>query len=100
MLRMEPPWWSAKELKDDPRMQETVTDGYLDYLAILSVAEVRALHEQFRPAASRGVFAAEAWQEIIRPMLAELDAVLGPRAAEFGKFELCVFEWESGLEST
>ena len=30
-------------------------------------------------------------------MLAELDAAFGPRAAEFGEFELCVFEWESGL---
>ena len=81
-------------------MQEIVTAGYLDYRSTLSVAETRALHAQFLPAASRGVFAAEAWQEIIRPMLAELDAVLGPRSAEFGEFELCVFEWESGLEST
>lgn len=80
-------------------MQETVTDGYLDYRSTLSLAEVRAFHEQFRPAADRGVFAAEAWQEIIRPMLAELDAALGPHSAEFGQFELCIFEWESGLES-
>jgi hypothetical protein len=99
LFRMEPPWWPVRTLKDDPRLQESVTDGYLDYRATLSAAEVRVLHERFRPEAVRGVFAANAWQEIIQPMLAELDAVLGSRSAEFGKFELCVFEWESGLES-
>lgn len=99
LLRVEPPWWPAAALKDDPRMQESVGDGYLDYRATLSMAEIRTLHARFKPQADRGVFAAEAWQKIIRPVLAELDAALGPRSAEFEKFELCVFEWESGLES-
>ena len=97
LFQMEPPWWPAKVLKDDPRMKESVTDGYLDYRASLSVAEVRAIHERFRAEACGGVFGFEPWQKTIRPMLAELDVVLGPRSAAFGEFELCVFEWESGL---
>jgi hypothetical protein len=97
LFRIEPPWWPAGVLKDDPRMRQSVTDGYLDYRATLSAAEARAIHERFRPDARRGVFEMEAWQNTIRPMLAELDAVLGPRSAEWAEFELWVFEWESGL---
>ncbi len=97
LFQTEPPWWPAKTLKDDPRMKKSVTDGYLDYRATLSLAEAQALHERYRPEARIGVFELEAWQKTIRPMLAELDAVLGPRSAEFGEFEICVFEWESGL---
>ena len=97
IFRMEPPWWPVNELKDDPRMKKSVTDGYLDYRAILSVAEARTIHERFKPKASSGTFEFESWQKIIRPMLVELDTVLGARSAEFSEFELCVFEWESGL---
>lgn len=94
---MEPNWWSAKELKNDPRMKETVTDGYLDYRMMLSVDETRAIHERFKQTAGAGVFRDKDWQNIIRPMMEELDEVFGARAAEFSQFEICVFEWESGL---
>jgi len=96
-FEMEPPWWPEKELRDDPRFQASQADGYLDYTADLSVAEARALHERFKPRASRGVFAFAGWQKIIRPMLAELDLVFGPRADEFSRFRVVVFEWESGM---
>ena len=94
---IEPSWWPAGELRSDPRLRESVNDGYLDYQAELSIAEARALHERFRAAAVGGVFDCGPWQEIIWPMLAELDAVFGPRAAEFAGFTLSVFEWESGF---
>ncbi len=97
IFRMEPPWWPANVLKDDPRMKKSITDGYLDYRATLSIEETQAIHERFRTESRRGVFGFETWQRTIRPMLAELDSVLGPRSAEFGEFEICVFEWESGL---
>lgn len=96
-FRLEPPWWPATALKDDPRMVQSVNSGYLDFKATLSASEARALHEQFRPQAIAGAFASASWQDLIRPMLAELDEALGARAAEFGKFEVCVMEWESGL---
>lgn len=97
IFKMEPSWWPASVLREDPRMTKSATGGYLDFMATLSVDEARAVHELFRPAAVAGVFGSTEWQEIIGPMMAELDAVFGPRSVEFGKFELCVFEWESGL---
>ena len=98
IFRMEPPWWPANVLREDPRMKETIEDGYLDFKATLSAEEARAIHERFRQAASSGVFGSKQWQAIICPMLVELDAVFGARVADFGNFEVCVFEWESGLE--
>ncbi len=98
IFRMEPPWWPANVLREDPRMKETIEDGYLDFKATLSAEEVRAIHERFRQDGCRGVFGSEQWQAIICPMIVELDAVFCARAAEFGEFEICVFEWESGLE--
>ena len=97
-FELEPPWWPEKELREDPRFQPpSAGGGYLDYAADLSLPEFRALHERFRPRAGRGVFSWEDWQKIIRPMLAQLDLVSGPRADEFTRFRVVVFEWESGL---
>lgn len=97
ILRMEPPWWPAGVLKDDPRMTSSVSDGYLDYRTSLSISEARNVHLQFRPDAGKGVFACAQWQATILPMLTELDTVFGSRLWEFGRFEVWVFEWESGL---
>ena len=97
ILKIEPPWWPAGVLKDDPRARQSVTDGYLDYVITLSPADTLALHARFRAAAGQGVFDCEQWQALIKPMLAELDAALGPNASEFAGFEVCVFEWESGM---
>lgn len=97
ILRMEPPWWPANVLKDDPRMRQSVSNGYLDYQATLTVSDARNMHLQFLPNACHGVFECTQWQASLKPMLAELDVVFGPRLWEFGRFEVCVFEWESGL---
>jgi hypothetical protein len=94
---MEPPWWDQAELRQDPRMRKTVSDGYLDYDAELSTQEARDLHEHFRPRATRGAFADEAWQEIIQPMLRQLDAYLGRKPEHLSHCRIHVFEWESGL---
>jgi hypothetical protein len=100
LLQMEPPWWPVQALKEDPRMRESVGDGYLDYRASLSVAEARAMHERLKPEACRGVLGTAPWQDVVRPMMVELDAVFGSRAGEFAEFEVRVFEWESGLGET
>jgi hypothetical protein len=97
LLKMEPSWWPANEIKNDPRLRETITDGYLDYRAELSVDEARVIHERFRSAARQGVFNCDSWEALIRPMMEELDSALGPRSTEFSGFALCVSEWESGL---
>jgi hypothetical protein len=97
VFRMEPPWWPARELREDPRFREAENGGYLDYQADLSLPEARALHERFRPLAGRGAFADADWQKIIRPLLEELVLVFGPRAEEFSYFRVAVFEWESGM---
>ena len=96
-FEMEPPWWSERELREDARFQASVTDGYLDYDADFSVAATRELHERFKPRTTQGGFAYRDWQAQIQPMLTALDHALGARAAEFVRFRVCVFEWESGL---
>ena len=53
LFDLEPPWWDQAELRQDPRMRSTVSDGYLDYDAELSAQETHALHEHFRPRATR-----------------------------------------------
>lgn len=100
LFQIEPTWWPANVIRKDPRMKETFADGYLDYRALLSVEDVREIHEQYRVAASQGVFGSAQWQDIIHPMITDLDAVLGVRSAEFGHFEVWVYEWESGLGLT
>jgi hypothetical protein len=99
LLRMEPPWWNVQLLRKDPRLTESnETGGYRDYDADLSLEEARELHERFKPAAMQGIYQYEGWQQIIQPMLIELDLAFSQRAAEFSHFHVCVFEWESGLD--
>ena len=98
-FKMEPPWWSDRELREDSRFQASnAAGGYLDYDADLSVEDAREMHERFKPRATAGVYEYSGWQEIIRPMLHELDLVFGSRAHEFSHFHVGVFEWESGLD--
>jgi hypothetical protein len=96
-FEMEPPWWPADALREDPRFRATVSDGYLDYDALLSTEEARELHARFKSRATAGVYAWNDWQAIIRPLIAELDAALDPQADQHAYFHVRVFEWESGL---
>jgi len=98
LLDLEPMWWSADTLMRDPRFVEErdETGSYLDYTADLTVAEARQLHEQFREEAVTGLYGDEGWRERTHPLLHQLDAAFGPRAHEFGRFLVRVFEWESG----
>jgi hypothetical protein len=96
-FKMEPPWWPASELKYDPRFRSSESDGYLNYRAEMSSGEALVIHRQFEPRASQGSFGFPDWQKIIRPMMDELNAVLGPRSQEFSRFVVEVLEWESGF---
>lgn len=96
-FEMEPPWWPANVLREDPRFRASVSDGYLDYDAVLSAEELRALHDRFRPRATAGVYAWADWQVIIRPMVEALEAALDPQTRRHACFHVRVFEWESGL---
>ena len=97
LFDLEPPWWDQAELRQDPRMRTTVSDGYLDYDAELSAQEACDLHEHFRPRATRGAFADEDWQELIQPMLRQLDAHFEREHSHLSYCRIHVFEWESGL---
>lgn len=94
---MEPPWWDRRELQELVDFREQISHGYLDHQAELSVERTRELHDHFRPHATSGGYAYEGWQNLIRPMLRDLDDVLGPRAHEFSHFRIEIMEWESGL---
>ena len=97
LFDLEPPWWDQAELRQDPRMRSSVSDGYLDYDVELAAQEARDLHEHFRPRAARGAFADGDWQELIQPMLRQLDAHLGREPEHLSHCLIHVFEWESGL---
>ena len=60
------------------------------------IEETRELHEQFKPLSIAGVYRHEDWQKRIRPMIAELDRILGAPEPEFQGFRVSAFEWESG----
>jgi hypothetical protein len=97
-FEMAPPWWPERELREDPRFRASISDGYLDYDADLSVEETRDLHERFKGRATQGVYAFASWQAIIQPMIGELDRILAAPVAHRPRFHMCVFEWESGLD--
>ncbi len=95
---MEPPWWPEQELRNDRRFKKSAEDGYLDYSAILSIAELREIHERFKSLASFGIYECKAWQDIIRPMIIALNNALYGKTENISHFNVCVFEWESGLD--
>jgi hypothetical protein len=97
LLALEPSWWPARELRNDPRFVESVGDGYLDYSARLSVTDACELHEKFKPRAFSGLYADKAWQAIIRSQCAELDAAFAAGAGKYSHFTVRIMEWESGL---
>lgn len=96
-LELEPVWWDPDMLSKDPRFHASQDLGCTDYDADFSVDDARQIHEHFRPAATTGIYDYEPWQKRIQPMLEELDSAFGERSAEFRRFHICVFEWESGL---
>jgi hypothetical protein len=97
-LRVEPRWWDADELCADPRFTMTnETGSYFDWSADLTVAEFRAMHEDFRPLATSSFYEAPDWQEIIQPRMQVIDGALSGALGEIEKINVTVFEWESGL---
>jgi hypothetical protein len=99
LLDIEPPWWDAVQLREDARFIETCnTPGYLDYEADVSLEEMREVHERYRHAATTDVYEYDKWQEIIRPMMLELDKALYSQFDEYLNFHITIFEWESGLD--
>ncbi len=98
LFERELPWWDKSELTRQVTFHKSFSNGFLDYEVDLPVEKARALHEYFRPHASRGPYTYEAWQKIIQPLLQELDAVFSTQAQEFSHFKIQILEWESGLE--
>ena len=98
LLNMEPPWWDESNLINDERFVKSNEGGYLDYDADVSLEEMREMHDRFRSAATRGVYACEEWQEIIQPMLREIEEALYIFGGLYSHFHINVFEWESGLD--
>ena len=98
LLKVEPPWWYADQLRNDDRFAHTnETGSYSDYDADVSLEEMREIHEEFRLAATTGVYENHEWQARIQPMLKELDEALSAGSDAYSHFHICVFEWESGL---
>ena len=96
LLYLEPRWWEARDLMDDPRFVISRTAGYVDLDADVSLEEFRELHERFKPNAVTGLWGGEAWKEIIPPQLEAIEGVIGSAAETDARFHVRVFEWESG----
>jgi len=91
-------WWDADLLINSSRFTvSNETGSYADYDADLSIDDMRALHEHFRPAAKSGVFKWKEWQESIQPEMKELDTALYEQANQYDHFHVNVYEWESGF---
>jgi len=94
---IEPTWWSPDIFIKDKRFKENHSDGYIDYDADFTPEETRAIHEKYRPSASKGIYSYQEWQAIIQPLIKEMDEVLYSKDNTFEKFHIQVLEWESGL---
>src|SRR5690349_20117222 len=80
--------WPARRLIDDPRFRPMDTDGteYADYLAVLSVAEGKAINETTLSSSL--------------PLLEAIAAKVQSRLENdtpSGLVVVCIYEWESGL---
>lgn len=94
MLRVEPSWWDADELMGDDRFKyEPEMQGYDDYVAKLSPAEFRELHQRYRPRAFWPKGTENHWYR----QLPLLDAIAEYLAEDHHHFIVTVFEWESGF---
>jgi len=93
LLDLQPFWWNTNELKRDKRFIESDDNtGYLDYIADLSLEEMRTLHERFREEATTSFH-----KDLFQPMLKELDEALYSRFDDYSHFHIKVYEWETGL---
>jgi hypothetical protein len=94
MLRVEPQWWDADDLRHDKRFKyEPEMQGYDDYVATLTPDEFRELHERYRPRA----FWPKGTEENCYDQLPLLDAIAGYLTEDRHHFTVTVFEWESGF---
>ncbi len=98
LFELELPWWDELQLRKDSRFkQEDIDQSYFDYIAYLSVDELRKLHEQFRAEATSGVYKDADWQKRIQPIMKELDEVIYASPDQYAYFRVHVYEWESGF---
>jgi hypothetical protein len=98
LCEIEPRWWDAEVLCADSRFtMSNETGSYFDWSADLTAAEVRDLHESFRPQAMSGLYGLPDWQKIIQPQLQAIDGALAGALGQIAKVSVQVFEWESGL---
>ena len=97
LFRLEPVWWNADWLRKDERFKQVdLNQSYYDYMAELSVEEVKQLHEHFKSVATEGVYKYDAWQERIQPIIKELEEALYRNPDLYAHIKVHVFEWESG----
>ena len=98
LFELNPAWsWDTNELMEDARFtMEQENSSYTDYVADLDLANMRALHEHFRPYATKGVWSIPERQEEIQPMMKLLDTALYEQPRLYDHFHVMVYEWESG----
>lgn len=122
LFRIEPDWWVPSEIGRNVRLKWIRTNdagSYSDSNANVSIDEARTLHEQFRPRLEGlieynteclddcrkdtdpgGALLAEEYAEYVSGLkshLTTLDLAVGRDAEKYSCFQICVFEWDSGL---
>jgi hypothetical protein len=73
-----------------------LTEGYGDWVLLISRAELLVWHERDRHVAFEGVFADPAWRERLDPKIVELELLLSSSNCP-SLFVAHWFEWESGF---
>ena len=93
LLNMDLYWWNSRELMNDERFIKSEENaGYLDYLADVTLEEMREIHERFRKEATTGFN-----KEVFQPMLKTLDEALYSRSDDYSYFRIIIYEWETGM---
>lgn len=98
-LRVEPPWWLTAELRDDDRFILSGNSSFRDYDAMLTIEEIRILHEQNKPAGmpGSGTYGDESWQKKIQPMMESMEKAFYTESNRYQCFHVHIFEWVSGF---
>ena len=87
-------WWDTNELRKDSRFVERYPYSrfFNSYVANLSVDEVKVIHEKYKPLAASGKYANSKWQDIIQPLVTNIDSALNFHSGEYSYFHLIIFE--------
>jgi hypothetical protein len=89
-------WLTRPAPVPEPERSVYLSDGYGDFVLVLSAHELRAWHARDRYRAFEGIYSYKGWQDVLGPKLRDLELLLSSANCP-SLFVAHWFEWESGL---